>query len=201
MRSKHSNTIPSAAPAFSFILTLVLVGVFASACSSLRDRRGAEFDQATREKAVTILRTGMRGGEFWPAMHAAEGLTLGGYGAEVRVFLEPKLPRELDDQQRCGLAREMVRAGDKDKAQIMLDILAGTDDYGHVHAAESLYKVGEIGDGVAMREAFAQTENMKLRLMAAAALVKVGDRTAPLALEAIRQQLSSEDGELVRISA
>ena len=34
-----------------------------------------------------VFRAGIRPGEFWPAMHAAEGLTLAGYGGEVRSCL------------------------------------------------------------------------------------------------------------------
>ena len=117
-----------------------------------------------RTQSLEVLRGALRSDEFWPAIHAAEGLTLAGHGDEVRAFLEPKLSDEKDDQRQCGLARELVRAGDRQKAQIMLDILAGPDPHGHVHAAESLYKVNEIGDGVAMRRAFQQTENIRWRM-------------------------------------
>ena len=181
------------------LLTVSLLTVsLLSGCSTLRDRRGIDLDEATRQKAVQVLRTGFYGDEFWPSMHAAEGLTLAGYRQEVLDRLAPKLPKEKDDQHRCGLAREMVRAGDDAKAQVMLDILAGDDDYGHVHAAESLYKVGVIGDGVAMHKGMEQTENMKLHLMAAAALAKQGDRVA---LMKIREALQSEDGDDIRIAA
>ena len=44
----------------------------------------------------------------------------------------------------------------------MLNILAGDDPHGHVHAAESLYKVAEIGDGSALRKAFGDTSNVRL---------------------------------------
>ena len=186
-----------ASPAFHLML-LTLVGTVFSGCASAPNASIAEIDAEVQAKAVSILRKGMHGDEFWPSMHAAEGLTFGGYGEEVKAYLAPKLPRESDDQKRCGLAREMVRAGDTDKAQVMLDILAGDDDYGHVHAAESLYKVGMIGDGVAMRKAFGQTENMKLHLMAAAALAKHGDREA---MHAIRQGMTSDDNDTVRIAA
>ncbi|HSG71657.1 MAG TPA: hypothetical protein VLA12_14645, partial [Planctomycetaceae bacterium] len=113
---------------------------------------------AETDKCLKILREGLRSDEFWPAIHAAEGLTLGGYGSEVIEFLQPKVDSETDDQRRCGLARELVRAGKKQYAQVMYDILAGDDPYGHIHAAESLYKVFRIGDGVAMRKAFAQQD-------------------------------------------
>ncbi|MCA9122580.1 MAG: HEAT repeat domain-containing protein [Planctomycetaceae bacterium] len=149
-------------------------------------------------RCLKTLREGMKSDEFWPSIHAAEGLTLAGYGEEVRAYLEPKLPTEKDDQQRCGLARELVRAGDRDKARIMLDILAGDDPYGHVHAAESLYKVNEIGDGKAMKRAAKQTENMKLHLMACAALARAGNKKA---MKQLRTRLTDDDAETRKIAA
>ena len=155
------------------------------------------LDTATRQRCVTILREGMRGDEFWPSIHAAEGLTLGGHGAEVIAFLKDKLPNETDDQRRCGLARELVRAGDKAKTQVMLDILANDNPHGHVHAAESLYKVVEIGDGNALRKAFSTTDNIGLKLMAAAALARCGN---PKAMAFLRESLSRDDPEVLRIA-
>ncbi len=149
-------------------------------------------------RCVEVLRDAMHSDEFWPSIHAAEGLTLAGHGDEVRAFLEPKLKTEKDDQQRCGLARELVRAGDWRKSAIMLDILAGEDPHGHVHAAESLYKVREIGDGRAMRRAFAQTENVRLQLMAAAALGRFGNRAA---IELLRGKLTDADPDTRRTAA
>jgi sialidase-1 len=151
-----------------------------------------------RQKCLAVLRAGLKSEEFWPAMHAAEALTIAGQTTEVRQALEPRLATETDDQRRCGLARELVRAGDTDKAQVMLDILAGEDDYGHVHAAESLYKVAEIGDGRLLRQAMRQNKNPRLQAMAAAALARCGN---PQALATIRQLLGSDDAELRKLAA
>ncbi len=151
-----------------------------------------------RDRCLKTLRDGLNSDEFWPSMHAAEGLTLAGHGDEVRQCLAPKLPLEKDDQHRCGLARELVRAGDRSKTQVMLDILVGADPYGHVHAAESLYKVDEIGDGKAMKRAAKQTENMNLHLMAAAALANTGDKKA---LQQLRERLADADPETRKIAA
>jgi sialidase-1 len=160
--------------------------------------RQIELPDAVRQKCLQVLRDGIRADEFWPAIHAAEGLTLGGYGDEVKEWLAPKLPAESDDQRRCGLSRELVRAGERHAASVMLEILAGDDSYGHVHAAESLYKVGEIGDGRAMRAAMKQTENPRLKLMAAAALARCGsDRALPV----VRAALDSRDEDIRRIAA
>lgn len=156
------------------------------------------INASVREKCLTVLRNGLRGDDFWPSIHAAEGLTLGGYGAEVVELLAPKLPHEKDDQRRCGISRELVRAGQRGNASVMLSILAGENDYGHVHAAESLYKVVEIGDGVAMRRAFRQDDNLRLKLMAAAALGRCGN---PEAMGVLRSTLQHEDPEILRIAA
>ena len=156
-----------------------------------------KLDAATRDRCLTVLRAGLHGEDFWPSIHAAEGLTLGGYGQEVRAFLEPKLATEKDDQRRCGIARELVRAGDRKKSAVLLGILAGKDDHGHVHAAESLYKVNEIGDGHSMRLGLATTENIRLRLMAAAALGRAG---SPAAMDVLRETLNDTDPDIARLA-
>ncbi len=182
---------------FEGFLMLAILAMCVTAENAVADD-GFKLSDELRSRCEQILRDGMKSDEFWPSIHAAEGLTLAGHGDEVRKFLEPKLATEKDDQQRCGLARELVRAGDRDKAQIMLDILAGDDPHGHVHAAESLYKVNEIGDGKAMKRGFKQTDNIKLHLMAGAALARAGHKGA---LKRLRTRLADEDPETRKIAA
>lgn len=155
-----------------------------------------ELSDANRTKCLKVLRDGLKSDDFWPSIHAAEGLTLGGHGDDVIAYLEPKVLDEKDDQRLCGLARELVRAGRKQYKQIMLDILAGEDAYGHVHAAESLFKVVEIGDGQALRRAFAEAPDIRLRIMAAAALGRCGH---PEAMVFLREQLKTAEPEIARI--
>ena len=167
-----------------------------NACSTSR----IELDASTKNKCLAVLRAGLASDEFWPSIHAAEALTLAGHGAEVRRHLEPKLQTEMDDQHRCGLSRELIRAGDKAQCSVMFDILKGADPHGHVHAAESLYKVGWVGDATPVRAAFAQQENMRFRLMAAGALVK-HERDAK-ALAFLRERMRAEpDPDMFRIVA
>jgi len=52
---------------------------------------------------------------------------------------------------------------------VLFAILGDRNSNGRIHAAESLYKLGESGDGKLLGEAFRQTEVPQLRLMAAAA--------------------------------
>lgn len=141
------------------------------------------------KRCLAVLREGMRGEEFWPSIHAAEGLTLAGHGKEVIDYWQPRLQTEPDSQRRCGIARELVRAGHYAALPTLFVILEDSDSHGHVHAAESLYKIGEVGDGRAMRAAMAQRESPALRYMAAAALAKAG---SPAAMELLRETVKRE---------
>lgn len=151
-----------------------------------------------QQRCLEVLKEGLASDEFWPSMHAAEGLTRGGHGESLKPLLVEKLASETDDQRRCGLARELVRGGEKHHAAILLEILAAPDSNGRTHAAESLFKVDEIGDGVALRAAMEQTENLSLRLMACAALARQGNHNA---VEFIRQTLAAENDDDLRIAA
>lgn len=157
-----------------------------------------EVDAGLRQRCVSILRQVMAGDEFWPAMHAAEALTLAGFGAEVVQTLEPRLATESDAQKGCGLAREIVRAGKRAPLNRLWTTLADTRSNGRVHAAESLYKIAELQDGPLMRSAMRQTEDPRLELMAAAALARAGSHEG---YERLRRSLSSDDRELRKIGA
>ena len=166
-----------------------------------RPKAELTLDAKVRERCLAVLREGLHSDDFWPSIHAAEGLTLAGHGNEVRAYLEPKLPAEKDDQQRCGIARELIRAGDSSFIKVMADILAGEDDHGHIHAAESLYKVRQIGDLEAMKRAFAKKDNIKLHLMAAAALARHGDNDAMAAIRGALATADDAEGDGIRIGA
>ncbi|MFT4558151.1 MAG: sialidase-1 [Planctomycetaceae bacterium] len=187
-----------------FVIALFAVVIFLPGTESFGQSgdassgRTIKLTDEVKARCVEVLTKGLHGDEFWPSIHAAEGLTLGGYGDVVREHLTPKLATQLDDQQRCGVSRELIRAGDRQKRGIMLKILAGKDDFGHIHSAESLYKVEEIGDGVAMRRAFEQTKNLRLRVMAAAALGRCGK---PAAMTFIRSILDHDDPEIYKLGA
>jgi len=181
-------------------LTLLFAGFMllaAMASTSNGKEPAVKLDDATEQQCLKVLRAGMMGidEEFWPAIHAAEGLTLGGHGDEVIAFLKPRLPQEKDDQHRCGIARELVRAGHRDALKVLAEILAGEDDYGRTHAAESLYKVNSLGNKKAMRRAF-KKENLRCQAMAAAALGRQGDKQA---MQFLRDLLSNEDPEIFKL--
>lgn len=157
-----------------------------------------KLEPKVKARCVKLLRAALTAEEFWPSMHAAEALTLAGYGVLVRHKLHDPYVNETDDQRRCGLARELARAGE-DRSRVLMGILEKKDDHGHVHAAESLYKVGWRGDDAPLRKGFAQKSNVRLRLMSAAALGKQGDAAA---MKFLREHVAREkDPKLFFLSA
>lgn len=151
-----------------------------------------------RQRCLEVLRAGVKADEFWPSMHAAEGLTLAGGGDEVQRELRPKVEQEADEQKRCGLARELVRAGDRRYLRILFETLGNANSNGRIHAAESLYKLAEIGDGRLMRQLLLEPHDPRLTLMVAAALARCGNREA---LTPIRTILAKDDREPRHIAA
>lgn len=147
---------------------------------------------------MSILRSGLASEEFWPAMHAAEALTYAGAKSEVIAALKERLPDEKDDQRRCGLTRELYRAGDHSHLETLFDILGNRSSNGRIHAAESLYKIGQAADKTLLLDAMNQSESIPLQIMAAAALVKAED---PAALVFVRRQLLSSDTTTRNLSA
>ncbi len=171
-------------------LTMVVLMSSVALLSVSRAEQPQKLAPDVQKRCLGILREGLKSGEFWPAMHAAEALTLAGHGDEMVAALRDRLPAETDDQRRCGLARELVRAGQRGPLKVLFDILSDPESTGRVHAAESLFKLGEAGDKKQLRAAFEQSENSSLRLWAAAALARAGEIDA---LQVLRKELQSTD--------
>lgn len=178
------------------LLMLALVVVVPGVATAADPPAPTPLPPALRERCEKILRDGLNSDEFWPAMHAAEALTLAGQNRDVLAALAKRM--EADDQKRCGLAREAVRAGDRSKLATLFAILDKPGSNGHTHAAESLFKMAEVGDGKKLRAALGQDANLKLKLMAAAALARCGH---PTALDAVRTRLADPDVETRKIAA
>src|SRR6185436_19293222 len=120
---------------------ILCIEFLATGTLSAGDMDVIDLDLALRQRCLAVLRAGLKSDEFWPAMHAAEALSLAGQRAEVLSALASR--SAADDQQQCGLAREAVRAGDRAKIPVLLEILIKPGSIGHTHAAESLFKVAE----------------------------------------------------------
>ena len=173
---------------------VVLLGIgFLPELGNCREAAAADkvVSPELAKRANTVLKDAAQSAEFWPGMHACEALTQTGERSFVRALLAGKLDKETDRQRQCGLAREQVRAGDRTHVTKLLEILADTKSNGRTHAAESLFKVAEIGDGRLVRAAFAE-KDVSLMLMSAAALARCGNRAA---LEPVRQLLQQSDSQ------
>src|SRR5258708_4851159 len=162
------------APALLAVVTLALAFQADLSGASVRlSSRVTDVSPATlpltlelRRRCLDVLRQALKGkgDEFWPAMHAAEALTQAGQGKEVRAALAERLKTEKDARKRCGLARELVRAGDRTRVAILLEILGKPERDAQVHAAESLYKIAEIGDGELLRKAMGRDDKVALQM-------------------------------------
>ncbi len=175
---------------FTSLLSLLAASAAAATSNPAQSSTISADQENLRLRCLRILRTGLGSDEFWPGMHAAEALTLAGCNDEVIAALKHQLPQEQDDQRRCGLARELLRAGDRTALPVLFEILGDGGSTGRVHAAESLFKLHESGDGRLLQSAFRQTANSQLQLMAAAALARSGDATA---LSFLRENLASDE--------
>jgi len=171
-------------------LVVALLSVGLAVADEVDRAKPVALPPATRDRCLKTLRAGLASDEFWPAMHAAEALTAAGTGPEVVAALTARLPDESNDQRCCGLARELVRAGNRESLPVLFEVLAEPTSIGRIHAAESLYKLGETGDGELLGDAFRQIEVAQLRLMAAASLARGGNAEA---LAWLRGQLTSPD--------
>lgn len=169
---------------------------------SYGDESGALHSAVINEKvmlrAMEVLQEGLQGDTFWPSMHAAEGLTLAGYGTQVQEVLAPKLPAVSDDRMRSGIARELVRAGDETKVAVLTGLLLKNDPYSIVFAVEGLYKIGAVGDLDALRVATHSADNVGLSMFAAGALAQRGDEEA---LAHIRSTYAKGDERSIRLAA
>lgn len=192
--------MPLTSPGQSRFLIAILFAI-AVATTSLHAQSpatGYELSPETEARCVSILNEAIHAEDFPTAIHAAEALTRAGRARDVTGPFTQRLANETDDRKKCVWSRELVRAGDPSKARVMLDILAKPEPYAHVHAAESLYKVGQAGDGNALRGAMGNRANPILQIMAAGALAKHGDRGA---MRMLRARLPDPDLETARIAA
>ena len=187
-------------PFFSVTMVVLMTSSLANPLPADEPSRNSAqaLPSEIRDRCMAILRSGLESSEFWPSMHAAEALTQAGSGAEVIAHLKGLLPTEKDDQRRCGLARELVRAGDKSYLPVLFQVLADESSKGRGHAAESLFKLRETGDGKLLRAAMNQTEVVPLRIMAAGALAQAGDAEA---ISLLRGELKTENTTARNLSA
>lgn len=153
---------------------------------------------AIQVRCLEILRDSLKSKNFWVSIHAVEGLLDAGLSSELRPQLSVRLADEQDDQRRCGLARELIRAGDMAQSRVILSILDKSEPYAHLHAVESLYKVGVVGDRMMISNLIKNSPDPKTKLMAAAVLARSGDSQA---LRQLRSWIQNDQEEICSLAA
>ncbi len=172
-------------------LLLVVVAVLCAGCAGMQADNKPVTDPLM-QRCESVLIEGLHGDEFWPSMHAAEALTLLGREELARNRLEQQLPETTDPQHRVGVARELVRAGDADKLTLIIDALKDELSNARVHAAETLLKLSEIGERQALLQTMTQTDDLNLRVFAAAALSR-SEEDHEFALNALHESLKLKE--------
>ncbi len=169
--------------------------LFAFSCTNEKtvNDNSVIIEDSIKTKCYNILLKELKNNnedDFWISIHAAEALTLAGKSDIVKSELEKKLITQKDARKICGIAREFVRAGDKSKVKLIVDILKNPkSSYAHIHACESLFKVNVIGSEKLLLKAMNQNEDINKKLFAAAALGRHGNLEA---MKIIRENLNSD---------
>lgn len=85
VRDHHASSIETRRKWSVMICSLfrVLILVCSGSLFAADEPGQIELAHTTRQRCPEILREGMVGEDFWPAIRAAEALTLGGHGEEV----------------------------------------------------------------------------------------------------------------------
>ena len=149
------------------------------------------------DKCMEVLREGLHSNEFWPSVIASEGLIRAGYGFEAMSVLEKKLEQETGDVYRTGLARALVRSGNRNGVVLLQDILLSGDQTAKIEAVKSMFYVADVADESLLREVYNESRNDALHIYTAGVLALTrGEST----LDEVRQGLKSSD-PAVRIAA
>ena len=149
------------------------------------------------QRCRDVLNGALVGEDVIACLHAAEALTEAGEGQRVVQALRKRLNTQRDDRWRCGLARELARAGDREQVPVLAKGLASPDVAVQIMAAESLYKIGAVGDETLVRERM-KAEDPILQLMAAAVVARHGDQAA---MRLIRRHLAGGKPDACKIAA
>jgi HEAT repeat protein len=149
-------------------------------------------------RCLAVLREGLNGDEFWPVIYAAETLTDASYTFEVLPVLHARLENETDLRNRAGIARALIRAGERHALVELQDILLTDDTEARVLAAEALFLLRDLADVELVRSAMDSSEDGRLRLYAAAALAAARDEDT---IEVIREGLASDNPALRFVGA
>lgn len=160
-------------------------------------RRTASLTRKIEDHCLVLLRNGLQSSELVLLCHAAEGLTEIGRANEVLLALPARFDAASDTRTRCLCARELARAGDNSRLDVIEAILERGETADQCAAAESLFKIGRVRNDAVLRQVSCARESV-LFLMINGALASHGDADS---LTYIRQLLESALSEIRQIAA
>eukprot|EP00899_Mesostigma_viride_P025614 jgi/Mesvir1/6237/Mv00915-RA.1 len=163
----------------------------------------AAVDPSTRELCLSLLRDQLKRWQtdFWPSMHAAEALTRARHAHEVDDFLSHLALLVPTDEMRVGVARERARAGRQEYIAAIVDALKQPNNTAHSQAAESLLKLGDVGQGRGVLQAAMSQDAERVQVMAAGALVRADGDADVSANALLRRKLSSRIADIACAAA
>ncbi len=142
------------------------------------------------DQCMTVLREGLRTGDVPTSVHAAEALIQAGYGFDATPVVMNRLENEHDPVYQAGLARTLVRAGQRNAIVMLQDLLLTDNPDARLAAAKNLFQVADIGDPTLLEATLEDAQQEPLRLYSAGTLAIVQGKDV---VDLIRQALHSED--------
>lgn len=149
-------------------------------------------------RCLAILKEGLHSDEFWPMIHASEALVDAQYAFEAIPVLKRHLAEERDLRYRAGLARALVRAGERNALTELQDILLTTNTEARVIAIEAMFRVADVADVTIVTAAMDSIHDGRIRIYAAAALALARGQNT---LGVIREGLASDSPAMRYVGA
>ena len=172
--------------------------VLMSGCKSTQELPPVYLLRANvHDKCISTLREALHSDEFWPSVHGSEALIDAGYGFDAVPVLNEKLSTETQPVYQAGLAKALIRGGQKEAIVVLQDILLAEDEAAREEAVKGMFHIATVADTSVIQHAIRSSENRVMHLYGYA-LLHVAERDKKL--EEIRLALSDNDSA-VRVAA
>ena len=182
----------------SLSVVVLAISVLLCGCKNTQELPPVYLLRANvHDKCIATLREALKSDEFWPSVHAAEGLIDAGYSFDAVPVLIEKLASETQSVYRAGLASALIRSGQKEAITILQDILLGSDEIAKEEAVKGMFHLATVADTSVVQHVVRSTGNQVLSIYASA-LLHVTEKDKKL--NEIRDALAADDSA-VRVAA
>ena len=182
----------------SSIVIVLTILVVLSGCKSTKELPPVFLLRANvHDKCTSTLREALNSDEFWPSIHAAEALIDAGYGFDAVPVLREKLDKETQPVYQAGLAKALLRGGQKEAIVILQDIILGQDEAAREEAVRGMFHIATVADTSIINDAIRSSSNPVLHIYASA-LLHVAEKEKKL--DEVRNALTANNSAL-RVAA